>query len=509
MFDLGTSFIASVRRDPSSIAISYKEKSLSYADWFKKISNLSGSLLKLGMKKGDKILTILQNNFEACTVHWACQIIGITIVPINWRAKTKDIDFFLKDSEAKLIIYEEFSCEDVKLSENAKNLIKISVNSKIEDCINFEELLLNFYELDCSYSLPEDISLILYTSGTTGNPKGVPRTHLAERASAIAHVAQNYYERYESTLGVMPLYHTMGVRSLIAMSLINGRFVAQPKFSTEETINLINRYKITSLYLVPTLYHELIESTHFKKEKVMSCKKLGFAGASMTDGLIKKIKNNFSAMQLINHYGSSEIYTFTIEQDAFNKPGSAGKAGLNQIIRVVKINSNNPNSLTKVNEEGEIIANIISEEAFQGYLKRPEANKKSIIDGWYFTKDTGYLNKDGDLFVTGRVDDMIISGGENVSPVEIENVLSLHKNVLEVVVVGLNDEKWGQKICAFIKSDSKIDIQSLDEHCKKSTLSNFKRPRSYFFIKEIPKSPTGKILRRKIVSGEYELDNFN
>ena len=164
----------------------------------------------------------------------------------------------------------------------------------------------------------------------------------------------------------------------------------------------------------------------------------------MTDGLIKKIKNNFSAKQLINHYGSSEIYTFTIEQDAFNKPGSAGKAGLNQMIRVVKINSNDPNSLTKVDEEGEIIANINSEEAFQGYLKRPEANKKSIIDGWYFTKDTGYLNKDGDLFVTGRVDDMIISGGENVSPVEIENVLSLHKNVLEVVVVGFNDEKWWQ-----------------------------------------------------------------
>ena len=128
MFDLGTSFIASVKRDPSSIAISYKEKNLSYADWFKQISNLSGSLLKLGMKKGDKILTILQNNFEACTLHWSCQIIGITIVPINWRAKTKDIDFFLKDSEAKLIIYEEFSSEDVKLSENAKNLIKISVN---------------------------------------------------------------------------------------------------------------------------------------------------------------------------------------------------------------------------------------------------------------------------------------------------------------------------------------------------------------------------------------------
>ena len=138
MFDLGTSFIASVKRDPFSIAISYKKQSLSYIDWFKLISNLSGSLLKLGMKKGDKILTILQNNFQACTLYWACQIVGITLVPVNWRVKRKEIDFFLKDSEAKSIIYEEFSSEDVKLSEYAKNLIKISVNSKIEDCINFD-----------------------------------------------------------------------------------------------------------------------------------------------------------------------------------------------------------------------------------------------------------------------------------------------------------------------------------------------------------------------------------
>ena len=181
---------------------------------------------------------------------------------------------------------------------------------------------------------------------------------------------------------------------------------------------------------------------------------------------------------------------------------------MNQIIRVVKINSNNPNKITKVNEEGEIIANTISEESFNGYLNKSEINKMSIIDGWYFTKDTGFFDKNGDLYVTGRVDDMIITGGENVSPVEIENILSLHEDVLEVVIVGLEDEKWGQKISAFIKCSKKINIKSLDEHCKKSKLANFKRPKSYFFIREIPKSPTGKILRRKILSGEYELDNL-
>ena len=509
MLDLGSSLIASVNRDPSSIALTYNNKSLTYLEWFKIISNLSNSLFELGLKKGDKILTVLQNNFEACTVHWSCQITGIIIVPINWRAKAKEIDFFVQDSEAKAIIFQDISFDEVQLSKETKKLIQITLDKKSNSFIIFKDLLIENKQFSKSYAKPEDISLILYTSGTTGNPKGVPRTHLAERSSAMAHVAQNLYERYESTLGVMPLYHTMGVRSLLAMSLVNGRFVVQPKFSASETLNLIENFKITSLYLVPTLFHDLIEFSSFNKERVISCKKLGFAGASMTSGLIKKIRNNFNAKYLVNHYGSSEIYTFTIEPKAFDKPGSAGKAGLNQMIRVVKINSNNPNDLTLVGEEGEIIANILSDESFNGYLKRPEINKKSIVDNWYFTKDTGYFDRYGDLYVTGRVDDMIISGGENISPIEIENTLSLHENVLEVVVVGLKDEKWGQKISAFVKCSKKIDVKSLDDHCKNSKLANFKRPKSYVFIKEIPKSPTGKILRRKILSGQYELDNFN
>ena len=356
-----------------------------------------------------------------------------------------------------------------------------------------------------SFFLP-GVNVVGKTSGTTGKPKGVPRTHLAERSAALAHVAQNMYKNGEITLGVMPLYHTMGIRSLISMSLINGTFITQPKFSSLEAIKLINKFKITSLYLVPTLFHELIEDKSFTNNKVKSCKKLGFAGAPMNNGLIKKVMKAFKPIQLVNHYGSSEVYTFTVDQNADKKPGSAGKAGINQRIRVVEIGSKNPQKIVKKNIEGEIIASLKSEESFSGYLKRPDANKKSIIKNWYFTNDIGYIDNNGDLFVTGRVDDMIITGGENVSPIEIENLLSLNKNVLEVVVVGLPDEKWGQRICGFIKRDGNIEFGNLDKHCKESGMANFKRPKEYIFVKEIPKSPTGKILRRKLLAGEYDLD---
>ena len=505
MFDLGTTILASAERNPNEIAIAGVDYKFTYSEWFKKIDALSGSLKHYGLKKQEKVVTLLQNNFEASTIHWACQLNELVVVPLNWRMKPEEIDFCISNSEASCVIFQEESMNGIELSLESKKIKQIFVGKNNNKIVNINELIQNGNTGNHPEGKSDSYSIILYTSGTTGKPKGV-RTHLAERSAALAHVAQNMNKIGEITLGVMPLYHTMGIRSLISMALINGTFITQPKFSSKEAIKLINNFKITSLYLVPTLFHELIEDNSFTNNKVKTCKKLGFAGAPMNNGLIKKVMEAFKPMQLVNHYGSSEIYTFTVDQNANKKPGSAGKAGINQRIRVVEIGSNNPQKIVKKNIEGEIIASLKSEEAFSGYLKRPDADKKSIIKNWYFTNDIGYIDNNGDLFVTGRVDDMIITGGENVSPIEIENLLSLNKNVIEVVVVGLPDEKWGQKVCGFVKRVGNIQHYDLNKHCLESGMLNFKRPKEYIFVKEIPKSPTGKVLRRKLVAGEYDLD---
>ena len=171
---------------------------------------------------------------------------------------------------------------------------------------------------------------------------------------------------------------------------------------------------------------------------------------------------------------------------------------------MVKLDAANADALAAPMEEGQIIADLLSDEAFEGYHKRPDANARSLRGGWYFTGDTGYVDADGDLFVTGRVDDMIISGGENISPVDIESVLSLHPAVDEVAVAGLKDERWGQRVVAFVKARGDVSGAALDEHCRRSDLVNFKRPREYVFVREIPKSPVGKVLRRKLVAGDFE-----
>ena len=508
MLDLGTSFVASVARDPEALAIVDGGIRLTYAQWYARISSLVASFDRIGLKPGDHLVTVLQNCEPAATLHWACQLTGIVITPVNWRVKADELDYCLDDSEARAVVYQDVSAHAVKASKRAPALMRIWVGSDEAAGVLAYDRLAAAREHDATPRVgAEAWSVMLYTSGTTSRPKGVPRRHRAERAAGIAHVAQNLYRRGERTLGVMPLYHTMGVRSLIAMSLIGGTFVCLPRYDARQALAAIEAEAITNLYLVPTLYHDLVHAREFALTDVSSVRKLGFAGASMTDGLLKTLNDAFRPDLFVNHYGSSEIYTFTIDQNAPAKLGSAGRAGINQQIRVVRLNAETAEDLAEPNEEGEIIALLAGDESFEGYWRRPDADAKALRDGWYFTGDTGFVDRDGDLFVTGRVDDMIITGGENVSPVEIESCLSLHPGVLEVAVVGLADEKWGQVVTAFVRRGRPVTEHDLEAHCRTSGLANFKRPRRFVFVDSLPRSPVGKLLRRLLVAGDYQREH--
>jgi 2-furoate---CoA ligase len=506
MFDLGRSFLASVERSPDAVAIVDGATRLTYAAWYREIRRVIAGLASLGLRHGDHLLVALQNRVEMASLHWACQFAGIVMTPLNWRAKAEELDYCAVDAEARAVAFEEVTAVAVAGSPAAQRLPRIAVGGAQGGTVAFAALGGDELASGAPQASAEDVSLMLYTSGTTGRPKGVPRRHRQERAAAVAHVAQNRYAPGERTLGVMPLYHTMGVRSLLSMALVDGCFVALARFDVASALALIERERITNLYLVPTLYHDLISHERFAETDVASVKKLGFAGAAMPDGVLKRVAEAFEPELFVNHYGSSEIYTFTIEPEAARKPGSAGKSGLNQRVRVVRLGSSDPDAEAAPGEEGEIIADVASDEAFEGYWRRPDADAKALKRGWYFTGDTGYRDAGGDLFVTGRVDDMIITGGENVSPGEIESVLSLHPAIAEVAVAGLPDERWGKRVTAFVKRRGPVDRAALDAWCRGSALADFKRPRNYVFVRDVPKSPVGKILRRKLVAGEYEID---
>jgi 2-furoate---CoA ligase len=448
--NLAVSLIAACERHPELEAF----PGLPYGELLVRTQRLAGGL---DLEPGDRLAVVLDNRLETALLYWAAQWAGAVFVPLSWRVSEEELDYCLADSGARVVIRDG---DELPSGPEHPGT------------------------LDRSEHEP---SLLLYTSGTTGRPKGVPRSHRADRAGGLSQALEHGYDWADRTLGVMPLYHTMGIHSLLAMHLVGGCFVPQARWDAGQALAVIEEQRITSLYLAPTLFHDLVHNADVKQRDLSSVRALGYAGAAMTSTLVRRCLDVFQPSVFVNHYGSTEVYTFTIGRDQKAKPGCAGRPAVNTRLRFV---------------DGEIAVHLSSDEAFGGYWNRPEADAKAIRDGWYHTGDTGHLDEDGDLWIDGRVDDMIVTGGENVHPLEVEDVLAGHPGVREVAVVGGQDDRLGQRVVAVVVATA--TEEELEAYCLSSTLARFKRPREYRFVDSLPRSPSGKILRRLLRDHEVK-----
>jgi 2-furoate---CoA ligase len=448
--NLAVSLLAACERHPELEAF----PGLPYGELLGRTQRIAGGL---DLEPGERLAVVLDNRLETALLYWAAQWAGAVFVPLSWRVSEEELDYCLADSGARVVIRDGDELPDGPGHPGA---------------------------LDRGEHEP---SLLLYTSGTTGRPKGVPRSHRADRAGAWSQALQHGYGWADRTLGVMPLYHTMGIHSLLAMHLVGGCFVPQARWDPGRALALIEEQRITSLYLAPTLFHDLVHHPDREQRDLSSVRALGYAGAAMTSTLVRRCLDAFRPSVFVNHYGSTEVYTFTIGRDQKAKPGCAGRSAVNTRLRLV---------------DGEIAVHLSSDEAFGGYWNRPEADAKAIREGWYHTGDTGHLDEDGDLWIDGRVDDMIVTGGENVHPLEVEDVLAGHPGVREVAVIGAQDDRLGQRVVAVLVATA--TEEELEAHCLASTLARFKRPREYRFVDSLPRSPSGKILRRLLRDHEVK-----
>jgi 2-furoate---CoA ligase len=442
--NLAQSLLGACERHPEREAF----PGLPYGELLSRVQRVAGGL---GVERGDRVAIVLDNRLQTPLLLWACWWSGCVGVPLSWRLSPEELAYCVDDCGARVVVAEGADLPDGPEHPGA-------------------------LDLDDS-----EIGLMLYTSGTTGKPKGVPRSHRADRAGAWSQALQHGYLEGDRTLGVMPLYHTMGIHSLLAMHLVGGCFVPQARWDAGEALRLVGEQRITSLYLAPTLFHDLVHHPSAADADVRSVRALGYAGAAMTSSLVRRCSELFRPEVFVNHYGSTEIYTFSIGPDQAAKPGCAGRPATNARMRIAQ-------------PSGEIEVHLSSDEAFAGYWNRPDADARSIRDGWYATGDTGHLDGDGDLWIDGRVDDMIITGGENVHPLEVEDVLAAHPGVREVAVIGAQDERLGQRVVAIVVGDA--GDEELDAHCLASPLARFKRPREYRHVETLPRSASGKILRR-------------
>jgi 2-furoate---CoA ligase len=465
--NLALSLVYAAERTPDAEALVDGELRLSYTQLRERAARLARGLEELGLERRGRVATVLRNCHETVELYWAAQWLGATFVPLSWRATQAEIDYCLEDCGARLVATAD---DEVRIGETSfARLLEADEHPGALDVDERSE------------------SLMLYTSGTTGRPKGVPRSHRADRAAGVSQVIQHGLDFGDRTLGAMPLYHTMGMHSLIAMSLVGGCFVAQPRWDPRDALDLIERERLTALYLAPTLYHDLVSQPDVAARDLSSVRALSYAGAAMTRSVVERCCEVFRPRLFVNHYGSTEIYTFSVHRDQAAKPGCAGRPALNARLRL--------------GENDEIECQLDSDEAFAGYWNRPDADERAIRDGWYRTGDVGRIDEDGDLWIEGRVDDMVVSGGENIHPLEVEDVLAAHPGVDEVAVIGAPDDRLGQRVVAVVVGTA--TEEELDAHCLASeTLARFKRPREYRFVDELPKSPSGKILRRLLRDSE-------
>jgi 2-furoate---CoA ligase len=453
---------------------------LTYIELRERAARLAGGLAELGIRRGEPLATVLDNRHETVELYWAAQWAGAVFVPLSWRSPVHEVEYCVEDAGARLVARE---AEDGS----------VTVGS-----VSFDELLQSDESAGATDVDERAPSLMLYTSGTTGRPKGVPRSHAADRAGGVSQALQHGLGFGDRTLGVMPLYHTMGMHSLLAMPVVSGCFVCQPRWDPDEALRLIAEERVTSLYLAPTLFHDLVAHPRREECDLSSIRALAYAGAAMTSSLVQRCCDVFAPELFVNHYGSTEIYTFSVHGDQASKPGCAGRASMNALLRLVSTEEDaGPEDVVAQGTEGQVICRLDSAEAFSAYWHRPDADEQAIRGGWYFTGDVGRLDDEGDLWLVGRVDDMIISGGENVHPLEVEEVVARHPNVVEVAVVGAPDDRLGQRVVAFVVVDEETSADELDAFClADEELARWKRPREYRFVDELPKSPSGKILRR-------------
>ncbi|MQA04602.1 MAG: AMP-binding protein [Streptosporangiales bacterium] len=503
--DIGRALSWTAERFPERVGIAGTQR-LTYRQWDARTNQIARALLDAGVRRGSRVALLLSNSEVLASTHLACQKLGATSTPLNIRLAANELSYCLGDSTPTVVVTDDSTAalagEILPAAEGA--VVWHAGDDAPAGALGYEPVVAQQPDgaLDLAVG-DEDASVMLYTSGTTGRPKGVPRTQRNEFSASVAHVMQTGTRSAEVTLGAMPMYHTMGLRSLLSTVVVGGTFVEIPRFTPARGIELIAQEQVTSLYLVPTAFWSL-DDTGELATAGSKVSRLAYAGAAMTSTLATRLNETVRPEVFVNHYGSSEVYTFSIEERAGEKPGSAGRPGMFSRLRLASVDDGE--SSVAPGLTGEILASLASDEAFAGYWHRPDADEKSLRGGWYHTGDLGVIDEEGDLWVVGRVDDMIVTGGENVHPVEVEDVLTRSADVAECAVVGLPDEKWGQAVTAFVvfrdRSDDDAAIGRLEQWLRNdSGISDYKRPKRIVAIDEVPKNPVGKILRRKLTDG--------
>lgn len=484
-----------------AIIFAEKQRATSYADLQAQSAAFADYLESCGLSAGDRIAYLGVNNDDFFSVMFACIFAGVVLVPLNWRLSIPEISYQLEDSEAKLLIH-DVGFESVAKAAAAlltHPLSFLNVEEQLYELLRQQVELSKHVEVRKSPRDFDQIILQMYTSGTTGKPKGTLISHGALSIARQAELESTHFSHLVPScisLSAMPNFHIGGM-SWVLMGLIRrGTVIISADPSPGNMLALLKKYHAKHSFIVPTALRAMIDSLKTSGDAAPIMDGIYYGAMPIGESLLAELIQTFNC-PLVQFFGMTEnTGSVTVLGPETHDPArpnllkSVGQPypGMSLEIR------NNEGALAATGERGEIW--VSSPALMSGYWKLPEASEKAIIDGWYATGDGGYVDADGFLYLTDRIKDMIVTGGENVYPAEIEEVLRTFTGVLDAAVVGIADEKWGERVIALVELRPGVDAEILDQlmlHCG-SNLARYKCPKELRFG-TLPRTASGKVQR--------------
>ena len=491
------------RQSPDKAAVTLDGEVLTFSDVHAGAQRVARLLESRGIGRGDQVAMVVPNAPLFPVLYYGILRAGATAVPLNVLCKAPEIQYHLADSEAKAAFVWHTCLDPARRAfedADACSHLFVAGGDAAEYTPVGEHLAPLLAEIppesDLVETMPDDTAVILYTSGTTGRPKGAELTHFNMFFNAYYawhHIM--YVQPDDVVLGVLPLFHSFGQTCVMNAAFMAGATVAlAPTFSPDATMALIQREKVSVIAMVPTMYFYLLNVRHAEQYDLSSLHTAVSGGSSLPVETLHAFQERYG-VGILEGYGLSE----TSPAAAFNvkgrpcKPGSIGLPIWGTQMRVMREDG----TFADVGEVGEIV--IRGHNVMKGYYKCPAATREVIVDGWFHTGDLARMDEDGYFFIVDRKKDLIIRGGANVYPREVEEVLYGHPAVLEAAVVGVPDDALGERVKAYVvlKADAQATRRDLDAHCR-DRLAGFKCPRSFEFMASLPKGPTGKILKREL-----------
>jgi long-chain acyl-CoA synthetase len=464
---------------------------------------------KTGVGQGDHIGVLMENDIRFILSFWAIQNLGAAAVVFNTRLAMPELRRQLRFSDLSVLLTSPVMVEKVQeIPPEDLNFSQTLVENALLMHLPRGERLPSI-----TGSSEDDTAFILFTSGTSGTPKGVMLTHrniitCAFRSGAIISQtlalagaeATNIQAspKDQCLLIVAPLFHIMAIEQMVAAVFLGLGSRLLPAFNPQEIADMINRGELYGMTGTPTMYWLLLHKTNIRGSKVDSIRRLGFGAAPMAPDLLKELRQVFPAARLRNGYGMTEAPSISALPDLYmaSHPTSVGKATLCTEVKIVAPLSGKalgPGVVGELAVRGALVT--------KGYYKAPAETAEVYRQGWFYTGDMAYQDKDGFIYLVGRNREMINRGGENVYPVEVENVLHLHPKILDVAVFGLPDPVMGSMVaCAAVPRPGRerITVEEIHTFCK-DQLASYKIPKKVFFLSEMPTNPGGKVMKNRLV----------